>query len=282
MKRKLIVANWKMNYAFEEARQWLRAFSAKYNENIENLENVEAVVCPPVFLIDFMDGELIEISFEKADEIMSQEGQKIEDLSEDELAEFVLNERSISLGAQDCHFEKSGSFTGDVSAEMIDKLGASYVIVGHSERRIFHFESDELVAKKIKAIVEQDLAPILCVGESKEIRDRKGHLEFVHKQLLLSLPKEIKYPKLVIAYEPIWSIGTGVVPSIDEIDEMIKLIAHIVKEKFAGLVDELFILYGGSVNEENAAEILSIENVDGLLIGKASLDVDKFIKICLS
>ncbi len=282
MKKKLIVANWKMNHVFDEAQQWLESFSTQYEENKTALENVEAVVCPPVFLIDFLDGELLDLNFEKVDNLMAQSGEKIEDLPEDELTEFVLNDRSILLGAQDCHFEKSGSFTGDISAQMIAKLGATYVILGHSERRLTHLETDDLVAKKIKAAVDAGLTPIVCVGENKEVRDRKGHLEFVYKQLLLSIPKDTKYPKLVIAYEPIWSIGTGLVPSADEIAEMMKLIARIAKEKLAGLVDELFILYGGSVTEENSAAILAIENVDGLLVGKASLDADKFIKICLS
>lgn len=282
MTKKMIVANWKMNNAFEESDQWLASFSDLYYSNWEELQNTEIVVCPPSFLIDHMDSQLLDNTFDGFEQIMLEEKKQVEDFSEDELMDIMEAQRSFWLGAQDCHYENSGSFTGDISAEMIKKIGADFVILGHSERRANHFESDEIVAKKVAAAVTQNLVPIVCVGESKEVRDQGKHVEFVYKQLLLSIPQGVKYEHLVIAYEPIWSIGTGVVPSLEEIEEMAKLIRKIFVEKGQDFANSFSILYGGSVGEENAKEILAIADVDGLLVGKASLDVNAFVNICLS
>jgi len=158
---------------------------------------------------------------------------------------------------------------------MLKKVGCQYVILGHSERRAGHFESDEIVAKKIRTALEEKLIPIICVGENKEIRDRGEHLEFVRKQLIDSIPSDVKFEKLVIAYEPIWSIGTGAIPSSEQIAEMMNFIKKTVAM-------ESLTLYGGSVTSQNSGEILAVSNVDGLLIGKASLDVEEFVKISLS
>lgn len=282
MAQKIIVANWKMNGAFEEADQWLAKFIDLYSANQEALQKVEMVVCPPSFLVDYFDSQLLDNAFDNIEKIAQDRGKNIEDFEEEELAEIVIKQRPFWLGAQDCHFENSGSFTGDLSAEMIKKIGADYVILGHSERRENHFETDEIVAKKVAAAVAQDILPIICVGESKEVRDQKKHLEFVYKQLLFSIPRGVKFMRLVIAYEPIWSIGTGIVPNSEQIAEMMKMIHKILAEKGQDLVEEFVILYGGSVTAENAKEILAIENVGGLLVGKASLDSNDFVKICLS
>jgi len=282
MIKKMIVANWKMNNAFEETDQWFAAFLDLYAGNINELQGIDIVLCPPSFLVDYLDSQLLDDAFDNLEQIMIEESKKVEDFAEEELAEIITKQRPLWLGAQDCHFESAGSFTGDLSAEMIKKLGADYVILGHSERREHYLETDEIVAKKVVAAVAQDIVPIICVGESKEIRDQKKHLEFVYKQLLFSIPQGVKFDRLVIAYEPIWSIGTGVVPSLEQIAEMTKLIKKILSEKSAGFAQDFFVLYGGSVTEENSQEILAIESVDGLLVGKVSLDANKFIKICLS
>ncbi len=281
MSKKLIVANWKMHNSFDESSQWLKKFIAKYDENYEIMQNVDIVVCPPVFLIDYLDGELLNNAFEKLETFMFEENKKIEDFLESELESIIASERPILLGSQDCHHEDMGSFTGDISAAMIKDLGADFIMVGHSERRAAYKESDETIAKKAEAVGIQELVPIVCVGESREVRNQKGHLEFVYRQLMASVPRASKFSKLVIAYEPIWSIGTGLVATTTEIREMMKLLRKIVKEKLPDLASEFILLYGGSVNAENAQEILSIENVDGLLVGKASLDAEKFFDICL-
>lgn len=282
MKRKIIAANWKMNHTFEEADSWLEIFLKNSAEKKSELAEVEAVICPPVFMIDYIDSELMESGFQKLETLLKYQNKDVTQISEEEITEIVLRERPMSLGAQDCHFENSGSFTGDISATMLQKIGCEYVILGHSERRVGHFESDEIVAKKVRAAVAKDLIPIICVGESKETRDQNKHLEFVLKQILNSVPMGEKFKKLIIAYEPIWSIGTGVTPSAEQISEMAKLIKKIFDEKFAGVAEEYFMLYGGSVTSQNSAEILAIESVNGLLVGKASLDSEEFLKICLS
>ncbi len=282
MKRKIIAANWKMNHTFEEADSWLEVFLKNATEKKSQLTDVEAVLCPPVFMIDYIDSELMESGFQKLEMLLRYQNKDASQMSEEEITKIVLSERPLQLGAQDCHFENSGSFTGDISAEMLQKIGCEFVILGHCERRAGHFESDELIAKKVRAALAKDLIPIICVGENKETRDQNKHLEFVYRQIMNSVPWDVKFEKLIIAYEPIWSIGTGIVPTSDQIKEMAKLIKKIFDEKMSGLAQQYFTLYGGSVNSQNSAEILAIENINGLLVGKASLDAEEFLKICLS
>ncbi len=279
---KIIAANWKMNHAFDETDMWLDGFFKNFAEKYDQLKNVEMVLCPSVMMLDYIDSELMGDGFQKLEEIMKDSGKKFEDFSPEELTEILLKERPIKLGAQDCHHEISGSFTGNVSAEMLTKVSCQYLILGHSERRAYHFETDKIVAQKISAALAQKLTPIICVGESKETRDLGKHLEFVYKQLMHSIPEGAQFEKMVIAYEPIWSIGTGVIPTLDQIAEMAHLFKKVFNEKFAGRAKEYFMLYGGSVTSQNSKEILAIDGVNGLLVGKASLDVEEFVKICLS
>jgi triosephosphate isomerase len=279
---KIIVANWKMNHAFDEADMWINSFLKNHSGAIERLKNVEIILCPPTFMLDYIDGELMEDGFQQLEEIMKREQKKFEDFSSEELTQIVLDERPLRIGGQDCHHEISGSFTGDISAAMLKKVGCQYVILGHSERRAGHFETSEIVGKKIKAALSEKIIPIICVGESKETREQSRHLEFVYKQIMNSVPTDVKFDKLVIAYEPVWSIGTGVVPSLEQISEMAKLIKKVFNEKFQGLANEYFVLYGGSATSLNSKEILSIHGIDGLLVGKSSLDAEEFFKICIS
>ncbi len=272
---KIIVANWKMNHGFDEADAWLDNFLSHYGREYERLKSAEMIVCPPSILLDYIDSELMEDGFQFLEEFAKKEGRAAEDFTAEEINEIVLNARPIKLGGQDCHFEQSGSFTGDVSADMLQKVGCQYVILGHSERREKYFESDEIVAKKIRAAVEKNLTPIICCGESKEVRNRGEHLDFVAKQLASVLSSDLNLEKIIIAYEPIWSIGTGVIPTLAQISEMMELIKKTIGKT-------CFTLYGGSVTSQNSGEILSAAGVDGLLIGKASLDADEFVKIALS
>lgn len=271
---KIIAANWKMNNGFDEADTWLDSFLHDYGREYERFKDIEVVLCPPSILLDYIDSELMEDGFQFLEKFAQKEGRRIEDFSAEEINEIVLNARPIKLGGQDCHFEQSGSFTGDISAEMLKKIGCNYVILGHSERRAGHFESDEIVAKKIRSALAQNLIPIICCGENKETRDRGEHLEFVRKQLS-ALPQDLNFEKLIIAYEPIWSIGTGDIPTTAQISEMMQFIKRTINK-------ECFTLYGGSVTSQNSKEILSSPGVDGLLIGKASLDAEEFVKIIIS
>lgn len=271
-----------MNNAFDEVDAWLDNFLKNYNAQYEQLKAVEMVLCPPAFLLDYLDSELMEDGIQFFDSFAKKNGRQIESFSAEEVNEIVIGNRPFRLGAQDCHHEESGSFTGDISAKMLKQVGCEYVILGHSERRENHFETNEIISKKVKAALKQNIVPIICVGESKETRDAKKHLEFVYKQVMQSVPQDVKFKKLVIAYEPIWSIGTGVTPTTEQITEMAKLMKKIFVEKFPALSEEFFMLYGGSVTSQNSKEILAILGVDGLLIGKASLDAEEFIKISIS
>lgn len=281
---KIIVANWKMNHDFDKSDQWIDSFFNSYAKQVADFKkNIITVVCPPSILIDHLDSEMINDSFQYLEEVMKQENKKIEDYSEEQLHEILFEMRPIILGAQDCHYESKGSFTGDISAEMLKNIGCNYVIAGHSERRAGHNETDELVSKKVSAIAKEGMTPILCVGESKEIRDLKKHTDFVARQVLASIGQDVKFKELIIAYEPIWSIGTGVIPTLEQISEMTKIIKKTIAEsEFNSRIEELKVLYGGSVTSDNSGEILGIDGVDGLLVGKASLDAEEFLKICSS
>ncbi len=282
---KIIVANWKMNHAFDEADAWIESFFKNFSGKSEQLNDVEMVVCPPVLMLDYIDSELMDDGFKQLEEIMKNEQKEMEDFSPEELTETVLTNRPFKLGAQDCHQELVGSFTGDISASMLTKVGCEYVILGHSERRLApHFETNEIVAKKIESALSQNLTPIICVGESRSTRDSGQHLEFISQQIVNSIPhaEAGTFKKLIIAYEPIWSIGTGITPTVEQISEVTQLVRKIFSEEFFGIAEEYFLLYGGSVTSKNSKEILAIPGINGLLVGSASLDAEEFVNIAAS
>ena len=191
----------------------------------------------------------------------------------------------IGVGAQDCHYEESGAFTGDISATMVADAGAKFVILGHSERRVGHGEKDAAVRAKGESALAAGLRIILCCGESLETREAGKAVDFVRKQLKASLPKTIEDPaeRLTVAYEPIWAIGTGKTATPEDIAEMHAAIRELLVEQFgeeAG--SEVRILYGGSVKPENAGDILGLPDVGGALVGGASLTADSFMGIALA
>ncbi|MEM8554284.1 MAG: triose-phosphate isomerase [Pseudomonadota bacterium] len=179
----------------------------------------------------------------------------------------------IQTGAQDCHSAKSGAHTGDVSADMIADAGGSHVIVGHSERRTDHGETDSLVKAKAEAGLDAGLIPVVCVGETEAERDAGKTLSVVETQLKGSLPDT---DGLVVAYEPVWAIGTGRTPTLEQIAEVHTAIRAHLKSALGDAGDEVSILYGGSVKPGNAAEIFAVEDVDGALVGGASLKASDF------
>lgn len=183
----------------------------------------------------------------------------------------LLEESAMCVGGQDCHFSQSGAHTGDISAAMLVDGGATHVIVGHSERRANHGESDDLVRQKAEAAIEAGLSPIICVGESQAQRRSGEALRVVDDQLLGSMPRT-NTDSIVIAYEPVWAIGTGLTASPDDIGEVHRHIRGHVSRTTR-------ILYGGSVKPGNAAEILSVDDVNGALVGGASLKADDFFGI---
>ncbi len=187
----------------------------------------------------------------------------------------------IALGAQNCHFEDSGAYTGEVSAPMLAKLGVTYVICGHSERREYFHESDEEIGKKVDAVLRHGMRPILCVGEDAEQRAAGEAEAVVGAQLaaVLEGPRRTRVPSMVIAYEPIWAIGTGVSATVEDAEEMCGFIHRELGRICGAAAESVRVQYGGSVNEENAAELLAKDSVDGLLVGGASLDAARFMAI---
>lgn len=185
----------------------------------------------------------------------------------------------LSLGAQDCHPVASGAFTGDISAPMLKDAGATYVILGHSERRTLHHETDALVRAKVEAALSAGLVPIVCVGETKTERKSGDAMAVVPRQLLGSLPPSDAPETLVVAYEPIWAIGTGLTPTPADVAEMHQVIRTLLAEMYGAQGLRMRILYGGSVKPSNCGELLTLDNVDGALVGGASLRATEFLAI---
>ena len=244
--RPMVVANWKMNGLRRDSRDLVRAF-AKIKREAGKVA-CDIVVCPPATLM-----------FELRD---------------------VLQGAGLELGGQDCHGAAKGAHTGDISADMLVDSGCGYVILGHSERRADHGETNELVRDKVSAALHAGLQAILCVGESEQERDAGGALEVVGEQLEKSLSAEANVASVAIAYEPVWAIGTGRTPSMAEIGDMHCHIRKTYDAIKTGGENGLRVLYGGSDKSENAADILSIAGVDGALVGGASMSAESFWNIC--
>ena len=278
---KIIIANWKMNHGFEEVDEWIDAFYKVYSKNLASEKLVEVVLCPPSVLLDYIDSELIEDGLHFLEYIADKQGRNADEFKVEEIAKYVYDSRPLKLGAQDCGCEESGQFTGDISVKLLREVNCEYVILGHSERRKYYYETSEIVAKKALVAAKNDITPIICVGESKEIRDQNNHFEFVKEQMIKSIPL-MQNNSLIIAYEPIWAIGTGDTAKVEQIAEMVNFIRQVYENNIAQFVKEFFIVYGGSVNSQNSMEILNIEGVDGLLVGKASLDIEEFTKILMT
>lgn len=240
--KKIIAANWKMNKTVSQTQDFLRDFKDK----IKNEDNCEIVVFPPfTSLLD---------------------------------AVRECENTSIKIGAQNCHCESSGAFTGEVSAEMVRDVAADYVICGHSERRKYFFETDEIINKKIHKALENNLKVIFCVGESLEIREIGKVNEWIEGQIkngLKDISKE-NLKNITVAYEPIWAIGTGKAINTESADDVAKFIKKCLADNFGA---ETAVLYGGSVKPSNAGDFINSENIDGLLVGGASLDAESFAQI---
>ena len=187
--------------------------------------------------------------------------------------------RGLAIGAQDCHPKPSGAHTGDLSAEMLADAGASAVIVGHSERRADHGESDALVRQKAEAAWRAGLTAIVCIGETQQQRDQGHTLDICGRQLQGSLPDAGTAGNLVVAYEPIWAIGTGLTPTVADVQQIHRFIRETLIARFNRDGNGIRILYGGSVKPSNAAELMAVANVNGALVGGASLKATDFLAI---
>jgi len=246
MRTPMIAGNWKMNTDSMAARQLAEGIASRASE----LSGVELLVCPPsVYLA---------------------------------LVKEALGDAPVGVGAQNVYHEPNGAFTGEISTSMLSDLGIGYAILGHSERRHILGETDELVNKKAHATLQAGIKPIVCLGELLEEREAGKTAEVIGRQFEGSLAdiSEDQMSQVVIAYEPVWAIGTGKVASTEQAEEVHAGLRKLLEERYnSGLASAVRILYGGSVKPDNAAELLAQPNVDGALVGGASLKVDDFIAI---
>ncbi|MEP3266453.1 MAG: triose-phosphate isomerase [Hyphomicrobiales bacterium] len=238
----LVAGNWKMNGLSSALAEFVHMKKA-YNTDLSAA--VDLMICPPATLVHSL-----------------------------------ANDRdNMLVGAQDCHMEVSGAHTGDLSAEMLVDSGASAIIVGHSERRADHGETNDTVHAKALAAKRAGAVAIICVGETKDEREAGNAISVVLSQLQGSTPADATAADVVIAYEPVWAIGTGLVPTADDIAEMHAAIRKALNERFNAQGDAMRILYGGSVKPSNAGELMNIDNVNGALVGGASLKSADFLGI---
>ncbi len=248
MRKKIVAGNWKMNKAFQEADDLVFDIVKLVDKNGTN--GVEVVICPPFPYL--------------------------------ELATDITENDEVFIGAQNVSNQESGAYTGEVSAMMLKSIEVKYCIVGHSERRKYFNESNRFLSEKVEICLKHDITPIFCCGEVLEERQSENHFDVVKKQLTESLfhlePKDFK--KVVIAYEPVWAIGTGVTATSEQAQEMHAFIRNLIEENYnKGIANDTTILYGGSCNAKNAKELFANSDVDGGLIGGASLNADDFYKI---
>ena len=243
-KTALIAGNWKMNGTIEEAKLLVNSLLEKYNA--EPSLDVKILICPPVTLLTYV-GNLIKGT-------------------------------NILLGGQNCHYELSGAYTGEVSANMLCDSGCSYVIVGHSERRTQYGETDKEIFSKVEAVLAHGMQAIMCVGEPLKSREEGNAINYVTRQLDEVLNSSLSLENLVIAYEPIWAIGSGKTPEISEIEEIHEVIKMVLSTSLSQN-QEIPVIYGGSVNPNNAEEVLGLDAVNGVLVGGASLNANDFWEI---
>ncbi|PHS40549.1 MAG: triose-phosphate isomerase [Robiginitomaculum sp.] len=248
----LIAANWKMHGQLawtEKPAQFRALFPA--NANANSNDRVDILICPPAHMLQIMVAACAGLD--------------------------------ISIGAQNCHDQTSGAYTGEMSAQMVAETGANHVILGHSERRAMFGDRDEVVAAKTSATLKAGLVPIVCVGENRGEREAGQAEEVVGAQLAASIPQHADGVSLVIAYEPVWAIGSGLVPTLEDIAIMHDHIRGCLITRFgAPVADNIQILYGGSLKPGNAKEILALKDVGGGLIGGAGLEMDSLAAIAMA
>ena len=240
MRRKYICGNWKMNKTSSEARN----FAKKINEF--DFKNVDVLLAPSFISLESFKNNISE---------------------------------KIEVAAQNISQFDDGAYTGEVSTSMLNDVGVKNVIIGHSERREKFFESNEIVNAKVKKALADDFHVILCLGEALEVKTQNKEVDFVKDELLKSIDGIENIENITIAYEPIWAIGTGKTCSSEDAENMCREIRGIINKNYGEVSEKIRILYGGSVKPSNAREILSEDNIDGVLIGGASLDLDSFVEI---
>lgn len=245
MRKKVIAGNWKMNMLPNEAINFIQ----ELGKLVKDTKN-EVIICAPYIDLFYV--------------LLNAQG------------------TNIKIGAQNMHWEEKGAYTGEISAKMLKSIGVEYVIIGHSERRQYFGETDETVNKKVKSAFEYGLKPIICVGENLEQRDNNIAIEIITKQTKLALEglNAQQVENCIIAYEPIWAIGTGKTATSDDANEAIKAIRDEISKIYGqSIADRVIIQYGGSVKPENAKDLFSMSDIDGGLVGGASLNPKEFAQI---
>lgn len=249
MRKNIVAGNWKMNLDHAAGLELFAEILALINDEVKGDQKV--VVCPPYIHITSM-------------------------------AQLLKGNSNLAIGAQNCHQADSGAYTGEISATMLKSSGAEYVIIGHSERRAFFAEDDLVLAKKLDAVLKNNLSPIFCIGETLEQRNAGTHFDVIESQLKEASfhLDEWQFKKLILAYEPVWAIGTGLTATPEQAQEVHAFIRSKVAEQYSPeLANDLTILYGGSCNPKNASELFGQEDIDGGLIGGASLKARDFTDI---
>ncbi len=246
----LMAGNWKMNLNHIEAIALVQKLA--YTLNAEDFAVLDVAVLPP-----FTDIRSVQTLVD---------GDKL----------------ALKYGAQDISVAEKGAYTGEVSGAMLAKLGCSYVVVGHSERRQYHGESDDLVNSKAKAAIRNEITPIICVGEGLEVRQAGDHVAHTVSQLdgALAGMNSDQVGALVVAYEPVWAIGTGEVATPEDAQEVCAAIRQRIRELHGNAADSVRVLYGGSMKSENVAALMAQKDIDGGLVGGASIDPDEFVSVC--
>jgi triosephosphate isomerase (TIM) len=249
MRKKVIAGNWKMNMNLHQSQKLVSEIINGLGKN----NKAEVIVCPP---------------FTSLSEV-----------------NFLVKGTQVKLGAQNMYYEESGAYTAEISADMLKSVGCEYLILGHSERRVIFNESDELINKKIKTALAKELKPIFCIGELLEQRESGETMKVVSSQIEKGLEgitaEQMKF--VIVAYEPVWAIGTGKTATPEQAQEVHSFIRELVAKKFSpSIAESLIIQYGGSVKPDNSGELLSQKDIDGALVGGACLKADSFLSIIAS
>ncbi len=249
----LVIANWKMNpLTVSEAKCLFNSVK----KGLRDFKKVEVVICPPFIYLPILGA-------------LSSARQK-------------TGGGKLVLGSQNCFWEQKGAYTGEISPDQLLDLACQYVIIGHSERRRYFQETDEIINKKLRAVIKAKMSPILCIGEAKKEREQGNTEKVLRNQLIFNLKgvSKAKFSKIIIAYEPIWAIGTGKACGVEESQKIGLLIRKIITKLYSSpIAKKIRILYGGSVNSKNAAAYIKEAHLQGLLVGGASLNAKEFIEI---
>ena len=249
MRKNIVAGNWKMNMDLGKGIQLFNEIQQLLKEEVKG--DQEVIICPPYIHLS-------------------------------SLSQLLDSSNNLSIGAQNCYQADSGAFTGEVSASIIASTGAAYVIIGHSERRLYFSESNSLLAQKLDTVLKNGLTPIFCIGETLEQRNTETYFEVIKEQLTETSfhLQGAEYRKMVLAYEPVWAIGTGLTASPEQAQEIHSFIRNLLADKYdQDLANNMTILYGGSCNPKNASELFAKVDIDGGLIGGASLKARDFVDI---